>query len=47
MLFIVFCVVLLVVIVFEDDVKVVSFVIVVDSFFEVVSFLMVECFIVE
>lgn len=46
MLFIAFCVVLLVVIVFEDDVKVVSQVTVVDSSFDVVSFSMVECFIV-
>lgn len=45
-LFIAFCVVSLVVIVFEDDVKVVSHVTVVDNFFDVVSFSMVECFIV-
>lgn len=45
-LFIAFCVVSLVVIVFEDDVKVVSHVTVDDRFFDVVSFSMVECFIV-
>lgn len=46
MLFFVFCVVLLIVIVFVDDVDEGSYVIVVFCFFDVDSFIVVECFMV-